>query len=94
MRVGAPAGVDGFAKLWSVKTGKLIKTIKPERHLELLRVAAFSPDDKLIALGGGAYTQSDQPMEFSLWDLRTQQKRELFTGMSSTSCLTSGTQKV
>ena len=63
----ATASDDDTVKLWSVDSGKLLKTITRPVHCNSV---AFSPTAALLAIAGGDSGQ-DPPGELVIWDLET-----------------------
>jgi WD40 repeat protein len=69
-RTLASAGNDGTARLWDVKTGKLLATLTVQE--ETVESVAFSPDGKILATAG----KYDGLVK--LWDLPAGQERAAF----------------
>jgi WD40 repeat protein len=63
--------MDRTIKLWDVKTGKELATLKG--HTSYLLIIAFSPDGKTLASGGGEH-------EIKLWDMETGKERATLKG--------------
>jgi WD40 repeat protein len=59
-RLLVSGGIDGSVRLWEVKTGKQMATMKEDPKRAVVRSVAFSPDCALLAVGGDLL--DDQPL--------------------------------
>lgn len=64
----ATAGEDHIVRLWDIDTGKVTREMKG--HQSELYAIAFSPDDRLLASGGGS-SHGSSDYEIRLWEVAT-----------------------
>jgi len=69
----AAAGLGDFVKVWEVKSGRELMTLRS--HVIHTLSVDFSPDGRRLVVGGVGGTRSEHLLQ--LWDLATQ--RELLS---------------
>lgn len=86
------AGYDKTIRVWSVQTGRLLRTLRGERGegpAGRIYAAALSPDDRWIAVGGWLGTEASPPTSASspafhlrLIDFQSGNTQQVFAGHS------------
>ncbi len=80
-RTGATAvtgGLDGLGRVWDTETGQYRRSLPG--HAETIPAAAFSPDNRILALGSGDGT-------LSLWSTADWKRLRTITGLDAVTAL-------
>jgi RNA polymerase sigma factor (sigma-70 family) len=76
---------EGRAGIWNTDTGKLVRWIDSGRFYSIVR-CDFTPDGKLIAIGGAEDNRNDEKIAVSVYEVATGKK--LFTEVGASSRFT------